>query len=176
MKIKSIAVGGIVTLVALGVLPGCSGEEAATAGTPVSGTTEPAAPVEADESAIPTDAASDEDSDVEPVSDIEAAVQTVTSALDELGIEYTEPVRAEVGLSGAKAVFDMTINGYSAGINVYPDEAALAAWQEASDSLGGIHVAFDLSALSLNSSDGIANSAEIAPQIADVIGGEAHGV
>jgi hypothetical protein len=43
-----------------------------------------------------------------------------------------------VGLSGAKARFDMTVNGYDAGINIFPNDSALKTWQEASDSLGGI--------------------------------------
>jgi hypothetical protein len=108
-------------------------------------------------------------------SDIEAAVQRVVAALDDQGIDHTEPVRADVELSGAKARFEMTINGFNAGINVFPDADALATWQELSDSFGGIHVAFDNTALSLNSSEGIANSAEIAPRIAESIGGTARG-
>ena len=110
------------------------------------------------------------------MTEIEAAVDTVVTALDELGIEHSDPVRTEVGLSGAKAIFDITINGYDAGINVFPNAEALANWQELSDQFGGIHVAWDNNALSLNSSEGIANSAEIAPQIAEQIGGDAHGV
>ena len=111
-----------------------------------------------------------------PKSEIEAAVDTFVSALDELDIEHSEPVRAEVGASGAKARFDLTINGFSAGINIFPDVEALAAWGEMSDAFGGIYVASGNAALSLNSSDGIANSSEIAPLIADAVGGEAHGV
>ena len=112
----------------------------------------------------------------EPPTDIEASVQAFVSTLDELGIEHSEPVRAEVGLSGAKARFDITVNGFEAGINVFPDDATLATWGEASDSFGGIYVAYGNAVLTLNSSEGIANSAEIAPRIADAIGGEAHGV
>src|SRR5699024_6689876 len=107
--------------------------------------TETAVPAESAESAPPTEAAPPEDdsSDAEPLSDIEAAVQTVTTALDDLGIEYTDPVRAEVGLSGAESRFDLTINGFDSGLNVFGDSDTLEAWQEASDSFGGIHVAFD---------------------------------
>ncbi|MCR2824301.1 MULTISPECIES: hypothetical protein [Microbacterium] len=97
-------------------------------------------------------------------------------ALDELGIAHSEPVRAEVGLSGAKARFDITVNGFEAGINVFPDAEMLATWGEASDSFGGIYVSYGNAVLTLNSSEGIANSAEIAPQIATAVGGEAHGV
>ncbi|WP_322544700.1 hypothetical protein U2G91_01385 [Rhodococcoides fascians] len=74
--------------------------------------------------------------------------------------------------------FDMPVNGYDAGINIFPDNETLAAWQEASDSFGGIHVALpDADAvLTLNSSEGIADSAKIAPMIAHAVGGTAHGV
>lgn len=112
----------------------------------------------------------------ESVSDIQAAVDSFAGALDDLGIEHSEPVRGQVHLSGAKAVFDFTVNGYDSGINVYQDAEAMASWQEASDALGGIHVAKDLAVLSLNSQEGVADSAEIAPRIAEHIGGTAHGV
>lgn len=130
------------------------------------------------EDAITTTAPPDatEATSTEPQSDIQLAVETFTSALDDLGIEHTEPVRSEVGLSGASASFDLTINGYDAGILVFPDTEGLKTWQEASDAFGGIHVAVKNSVLSLNSGDGISDSAEIAPLIADAVGGEARGV
>ncbi len=114
----------------------------------------------------------------QPVSRSEAVVQSFTTALDDLGIEYAQPERAEVGLSGAQMRFDMTVNGYDAGINIFPNAEALATWQEASDSLGGIHVALsdEYAVLTLNSSDGIGDSARIAPMIAESVGGTAHGV
>lgn len=111
-----------------------------------------------------------------PVSDIEAAVDTFVGALDQLGIKHSEPVRAEVGASGAKARFDITVNGYEAGINVFPDADALAAWGELSDAYGGIFVSSKNAVLSLNSSEGVRNSAEIAPAIANAVNGEARGV
>ncbi|KSU54820.1 hypothetical protein AS029_07690 [Microbacterium enclense] len=103
-------------------------------------------------------------------------MDTFVAALDELGIEHSEPVRAEVGGSGAKARFDMTVSGNDAGINVFPDAETLAAWGELSDAYGGIFVSSGNAVLSLNSSEGIANSAEIAPAIAQAVGGEARGV
>jgi hypothetical protein len=112
----------------------------------------------------------------EPPTDIEASVQAFVTTLDELEIEHSEPVRAEVGLSGAKARFDITVSGFDAGINVFPDADTLATWGEASDSFGGIYVAYGNAVLTLNSSEGIANSAEIAPQIAEAMGGHAHGI
>src|SRR5690606_36521956 len=83
----------------------------------------------------------------ESSSDIEAAAQTVVEALDELGIDHTDPVRAEVQGSGAAAVFEIQINGYDAGINVFADGDDLAAWQELSDAFGGVSVTFDNAAL-----------------------------
>jgi len=111
-----------------------------------------------------------------PVSDINASVQTFVKALDDLGIKHTDPVRSEVGLSGAKARFDITVDGYDAGINVFPDATTLATWGKASDSFGGIYVANGNAVLTLNSSEGVADSAVIAPKIAAKVGGEAHGV
>ena len=114
----------------------------------------------------------------QPVSKSESVVQRFTSALDDLGLEHAEPARAEVALSGAQMRFDMPVNGYDAGINIFPDKETLAAWQKASDALGGIHIALpDADAvLTLNSSEGIADSAKIAPMIAEAVGGTAHGV
>lgn len=120
---------------------------------------------------------SDNDStDPDEASDIDTAVAKVVTALDELAIEYTEPVRRNAGGSGAKASFDITINGFGSYIHVFEDGDDLAQWQNLSDSFGAIHVAFDNSALALNFEEGIADAAEIAPQIAEAIGGEAHGV
>lgn len=118
------------------------------------------------------------ESPAKPVSKSDAVVQRFTTALADLGIEHGEPERKEVGLSGAQMRFDMPVNGYDAGINIFPDEGALATWQEASDSFGGIHVALpdEYAVLTLNSSEGIADSAEIAPMIAEAVGGTAHGV
>ena len=154
--IKTVATTTI-TLIALIALTGCGGTTTAT----------PSPAVTAPASAVAPQA---------PVSDIDAAVQKAVTALDALDIEHTEPVRTDVLASGAKARFDMTVNGYEAGINVFPTAEALASWQSLSDSLGGIHVAYDLAVLTLNSSEGVANSAEIAPTIAAQIGGEARGV
>ncbi|REC99694.1 hypothetical protein DEU35_0670 [Microbacterium sp. AG157] len=111
-----------------------------------------------------------------PISDIQAAADTFLGALDQLGIEHSEPVRAEVGASGAKARFDITVNGFEAGINVFPGANTLAAWGKLSGACGGIFVSSGNAVLSLNSSEGVGKSAEIAPTIADAVGGEARGV
>ena len=115
---------------------------------------------------------------VKPASKSDAVVQKFTTALDDLNIKHAEPTRGEVGLSGAQMVFEMAVNGYDAGINIFPDEETLTTWQETSDSFGGIHVALrdEYAVLSLNSSEGVADSAKIAPMIADAVGGTAHGV
>lgn len=129
-----------------------------------------------DQAAENTEDAGDADAAEQPVSDIQTAVDTFIGALDDLGIEHSEPVRGVVELSGAKARFDLTVNGFDAGINVYPDAEALETWQGLSDSFGGIHVAKDLAVLSLNTDEGVADSAEIAPRIAERIDGTARGV
>lgn len=118
------------------------------------------------------------ESTARPVSKSESVVQRFTTALDDLGIEHAEPERVEVGLSGAQMRFDMPVNGYDAGINIFPNQETLAKWQEASDSFGGIHVALsdEYAVLTLNSSEGIADSARIAPMIAESVGGTAYGV
>ncbi|MFV0535242.1 MAG: hypothetical protein ACK5MR_16560 [Cumulibacter sp.] len=163
-------------LAAVGALTACSADDGdAPDATSVTSPTAEVAPTESAIEASPTETEAEPEPE-ETLSDIELGVATYTDAFDALGIEYTDPVRAEVGGSGAEANFDVTVNGYDAGILVFGDEAVLEAWQEASDSFGGIHVASGLYVLSLNSSDGIADSAEIAPLIADEVGGEARGV
>ena len=101
-------------------------------------------------------------------------VTTFVEALDVLEIKHSEPQRTEAGLL-SKASYDLTVNGYDASIQVFATEETQAAWEEASDSLGGVCVVIDGAALSLNSSTGIADSVEIAPQIAQEVGGEARG-
>ncbi len=169
---------GITSIALALLLAGCSGTSDSA---PTSAPTTSTAPVESAAPAATTapaepPAPTDAPASAEPVSEIEAAVQDVMAALDRLGIEHSDPVRADVGGSGAKARFDLTVNGFDAGINIFADEQGRAAWSEMSDAYGGIHVAYGSTALSLNSSEGIANSAEIAPQIAEEIDGTAHGV
>ena len=76
-----------------------------------------------------------------PVPSINTIVQTFVTALDDLGIKHADPVFAEVGLYGAKAIFDVTVNGYDAGINVFPNAKTFTTCGEATDSSGGIYVA-----------------------------------
>jgi hypothetical protein len=102
-------------------------------------------------------------------------VATFVDALDALGIEHSEPKRTEAAVL-SKASYDLTVNGYDSGVQVFANEEAQTAWVEASDSFGGVCVVIDGAALSLNSSEGIEDSVEIAPKIADEVGGEAHGV
>ena len=108
------------------------------------------------------------------VSDNLKLVKTFVDGLDNLGIEHGEPKRTEAALL-SRASYDMTVNGFDAAVNVFVDEESQAAWIKVSDSLGGICVVIDGAALSLNSSEGVADSAEIAPKIAEEVDGEAHG-
>lgn len=186
MNYRALTATGFTSLAVVLALAGCGGSSPDTAAetTAISTTAaapETTAPAEATvpvQTTPPAETTAPVETTVpsEPLSDIEAAVQEVVTALDDLDIAHSEPVRAEVGGSGAKARFDLTINGFDAGINIFADEEQLQSWSELSDSLGGVHIAFDNSALSLNSSEGIAASAEIAPAIAEALGGKAHGV
>ncbi|WP_241475378.1 hypothetical protein [Nesterenkonia sp. YGD6] len=126
---------------------------------------EPTQPVESTESPEPTE--------LEP-SENEQYVELFVDALEALDIEYSEPERVEAGMLSS-ASYDMTVNGSSSGIQIFDNEEVQASWVEASNSLGGVSVVVDGAALSLNSSEGIADSVEIAPQIAEEVGGTAHG-
>jgi hypothetical protein len=154
---------GSLSLIAMLALTGCASSNNADAGSGAS-----AKPKAASPSASPSPSAT--------VSDIDAAVQTFTKALDSLGIQHTAAVRAAAGASGAKARFDITVDNFEAGINVFPDAEVLAAWGKASDSFGGIYVSSGTAVLSLNSTEGVTSSAAIAPKIAAAVKGEAHGV
>lgn len=167
MTITKLAAGAVALATALTLAACGDDDDDATDATPA---------VTTDQAVEHTQDSGDADAAEQPVSDIQAAVDTFIGALDDLGIEHSEPVRGQVGGSGAKAVFDLTVNGFDAGINVYPDAEALETWQGLSDSFGGIHVAKDMAVLSLNSQEGVADSAEIAPRIAEHIDGTARGV
>lgn len=103
-------------------------------------------------------------------------VHAALDAMGNLNIQHTKPERTSVDASGAKEVYSITINGHDAGINVYPDTSTRDAWLKTSDSMGGVSVAYGNSAISFNSSDGIQDSIQIAPKLAEKLGGEAHGV
>ena len=167
MTITKFTVGAVALATAL-ALAACGDDDDDTSDSSPAVATDQA--VDSAEDAGAADAAE------QPVSDIQAAVDTFIGALDDLGIEHSEPVRGQVGGSGAKAVFDLTVNGYDSGINVFPNEGAMETWQGLSDSFGGIHVAKDLAVLTLNTDEGVADSAEIAPRIAEHIDGTARGV
>jgi hypothetical protein len=108
------------------------------------------------------------------LSDNEKLVKTFVDALDTLGIEHSEPKRTEAALLST-ASYDMTVSGFDAKVQVFASEETQTAWVKASDSFGGVCVVIDGAALSLNSSEGVADSAKIAPKIAETVGGEAHG-
>lgn len=135
-----------------------SDEGLATTATPPEVTASPAAPVTTE----PT------------LSENEQLVKTFVDALDALEIEHSEPTRTEAGVL-SKASYDIAVNGFDASIQIFANEETQTAWVEASNSLGGVCVVIEGAALSLNSSEGVADSAEIAPKIAEEVGGEAHG-
>lgn len=101
-------------------------------------------------------------------------VNTFVDALDTLGIKHSEPKRTEAGIL-SKASYDLTVNGFDASIQIFATDETQDAWVQASDSLGGVCVVIDGAALSLNSSEGIADSVKIAPKIAEEVDGEARG-
>lgn len=95
-------------------------------------------------------------------------------ALDALGIKHSEPERSEAAAL-SKASYDITVNGFDAHIQIFANDETQKSWVKVSDALGGVCAVIDGAALSLNSSEGIADSAKIAPKIAEKVGGEAHG-
>lgn len=140
-----------------------------------SGTDEGAATAESPD-AVTTSAAAPEtpETTAPALSENEQFVETFVDALDALQIEHGEPERTEAGML-SKASYDITVNGFDASIQIFANEETQTAWVEASDSFGGVGVVIDGAALSLNSSEGIADSAEIAPKVAEEVGGEARG-
>lgn len=173
MKKPLLAVAAIT--LSLSACSSGTGEGAAGAVTPDAVTTSAAAAVTPD--AVATSAAASETpaTTAPALSENEQLVKTFVDALDTLEIERSEPKRTEAGLL-SKASYDITVNGFDAGIQIFAIEETQTAWVEASDSLGGVCVVIDGAALSLNSSDGIADSVEIAPKIAEEVGGEARGI
>jgi hypothetical protein len=110
-------------------------------------------------------------------SEIRSRVQTFVTALEQAGIDHSEPIPDEesVGGSGAEARFVLDVNGFPAGIMVFRHRRSMSAWEWASVSLNGVHVAFENSVLTLNSHEGRSNSVESAPVIAAWVGGTARG-
>lgn len=155
MSIKKLTTGAVALATAL-ALAACSDDDDDVA-------TDATAMITTDQVAGSTD-----DSDA----DIEAAKNLFIGALDDLGIGHSDPGGSQPQL----ARFDFTVDGFDTGINVFPDQAAMEVWQEASDSYGDIHVDKDLAALSLDNDEGAADSAKIAPRIAELIDGTAYGI
>lgn len=140
-----------------------------------SGTDEGAAETEPAEVAASATAPETPETTAPALSENEQVVKAFVDALDTLGIEHSEPTRAEAAAL-SKASYNLTVNGFDASIQIFANEETQEAWVNASDSLGGICVVLDGAALSLNSSEGIADSVEIAPQIAEKVSGEARGI
>lgn len=101
-------------------------------------------------------------------------VDRITDALDKLDVEWDSLADPTYNAAANSDVRDINIGGYSAGIHEFRTEESAKAWSDASDTLGGIHVAFANSAVSLNSKGGREASEELAPRLAEELGGEAH--
>lgn len=107
-------------------------------------------------------------------SDNGPVVDRITDALDKLGVEWGSLTDPTYNAAANSDVRDLNIGGYDAGIHEFRTEESAKAWSDASDTLGGIHVAFANSAVSLNSKGGREASEELAPRLAEELGGEAH--
>ncbi len=159
MSIRKLTTGTIVLASAL-TLSACSDDDDEDAA--------------ATTTAITTDQVTESADD--PDAEVEAARDLFIGALDDLGIEHTEPVRGQQQLGDVEARFDLTVNGYDTGINVFPDAEVMADWEETSGTLDEIYVAKDLAVLSFNTEEGAADAVEIVPRIAERINGTAHGI
>jgi ABC-type phosphate transport system substrate-binding protein len=107
-------------------------------------------------------------------SDNGSIVDRVTAALDKLDVEWDSLTGPTYNAAANSDVRNLNIGGYSAGIHEFRTEESAKAWSDTSDTLGGIHVAFANSAVSLNSEDGREASEKLAPRLAEELGGEAH--
>lgn len=107
-------------------------------------------------------------------SDNGPVVDRITAALDKLNVEWDSLTGPRYNAAANSDVRDLNIGGHDAGIHEFRTEESAKDWSDTSDMLGGIHVAFDNSAVSLNSKDGREASEELAPRLAEELGGEAH--
>ena len=101
-------------------------------------------------------------------------VDRITDALDKLDVEWDSLADPTYNAAANSDVRDINIGGYSAVIHEFRTEESAKSWSDASDTLGGIHVAFANSAVSLSSEDGREASEKLAPRLAEELGGEAH--
>lgn len=101
-------------------------------------------------------------------------VDRITDALDKLDVEWDSLTGTTYNAAANSDVRDINIGGYSAVIHEFRTEESAKFWSDASDTLGGIHVAFANSAVSLNSKDGRESSENLAPRLAEELDGEAH--
>lgn len=101
-------------------------------------------------------------------------VDRITAALDKLDVEWDSLADPTYNAAANSDVRDINIGGYDAKIHEFRTEEPAKAWSDASDTLGGIHVAFANSAVSLNSEEGREASEKLAPRLAEELGGEAH--
>ena len=107
-------------------------------------------------------------------SDNGPVVDRITDALDKLDVEWDSLTDPTYNAAANSDTRDINIGGHSAVIHEFRTEESAKFWSDASDTLGGIHVAFANSAVSLNSKDGRESSEKLAPRLAEELGGEAH--
>lgn len=99
-------------------------------------------------------------------------VEKVTNALTNIGAEWTPPTsEGDNPLILATDTYDLTINGYDAGVNIFLNEEALTEWLDTVAMFDGIAVTYGNVAVSLNSGLGRADSLELAPKLAAELGG-----
>ena len=102
-----------------------------------------------------------------------SSAQEIVDALDGGGIEVSKLKSAEpsyIPEVGGES-WDLEIDRRDADINIFPDSEALATWVEMSKSIGGIAVTGDIWAVSLESDADRQASLELAPQVAETLGG-----
>jgi hypothetical protein len=102
-----------------------------------------------------------------------SSAQEIVDVLDGRGIEVSKLKSAEpsyIPEVGGES-WDLEIDRRDADINIFPDPEALATWVEMSKSLGGIAVTGDIWAISLESDADRQASLELAPQVAETLGG-----
>ena len=101
-------------------------------------------------------------------------VDRITGALDKLDVEWDRLTDPTYNAAANSDVRDINIGGHDAAIHQFRTEESAKSWSDTSDTLGGIHVAFANSAVSLNSEEGREASERLAPRLAEELGGEAH--
>jgi uncharacterized protein YceK len=102
-----------------------------------------------------------------------SSAQEIVDALDGGGIDVSKLQSSEpsyIREVGGES-WDLEIDRRDADINIFPDPEALATWVEMSKSFGGVAVTGDIWAVNLESDADRQASLELAPQVAEALGG-----